>query len=45
MDDELREIEALTRELFSVLEGFWSECQMSTFGKAEFIFEEQGPEF
>lgn len=26
MEKELREVELLTRELLTVLEGFWSEC-------------------
>jgi len=34
MDKELREIEALTRELLGVLEGFWSECRAGALRKA-----------
>ena len=44
MDEELREIEALTRELLDLLEGFWSECRASTLRKAKIISDErQGP--
>jgi hypothetical protein len=40
MDNELREIEALTRELLGVLEGFWSECRASALNKARYLSEE-----
>lgn len=41
MDEELREIEALTRELLDLLEGFWSECRASTLRKAKTIKDER----
>jgi hypothetical protein len=45
MDQELREIETLTRELLNVLEGFWSECRAGALNNAKFITEEmQNPD-
>jgi len=41
MDKELREIEALTRELLGVLEGFWSECRAGALRKARRIVDER----
>jgi hypothetical protein len=41
MDKELREIEALTRELLGVLDGFWSECRASTLRKARLVSDEK----
>jgi len=42
MDDELREIEALTRELFNVLEGLWSQCRPGSLRKSTLSYDEQG---
>jgi hypothetical protein len=42
MDDELREIEALTRELFNVLEGLWSQCRPDSPRKSNIINDQQG---
>ena len=45
MDNELREIEVLTRELFNVLEAFWSECRAGALRKAISVSDEmQSPE-
>jgi hypothetical protein len=44
MDDELREIETLTRELLNVLEGFWSECRMGALMRARLLSEERAPD-
>jgi hypothetical protein len=45
MDSELREIEALTRELLGVLEGFWSECRAGALSQAKYLIDEkQRPE-
>lgn len=40
MEKELREIEVLTRELFKVLDGFWSECRAGAISKARYITDE-----
>lgn len=42
MDEELREIELLTRELLEVLEGFWFECRAGALSKAHYISERNG---
>ena len=42
MDDELREIELLTRELFNVLEGLWSQCRPGSLHRATLISPEPG---
>jgi hypothetical protein len=42
MDEELREIEQLTRELFNVLEGLWSQCRPGSLPKSTFISDEPG---
>jgi len=41
MDQELREIETLTRELLQVLEGFWHECQAGALSKARYLNEQK----
>lgn len=42
MDEELKEIEALTNELLRVLEGFWFECQAGALNKAKYLSERKG---
>jgi hypothetical protein len=42
MDEELREIEVLTRELFTVLEGLWSQCRPGSLRRSNLIYDEQG---
>jgi hypothetical protein len=42
MDDELREIEVLTRELFNVLEGLWSQCRPDSRPKSNLVYDQQG---
>jgi hypothetical protein len=42
MDEELREIEVLTRELFNVLDGLWSQCRSSLLRKSTLVYDEQG---
>jgi len=42
MDDELREIELLTRELFNVLEGLWSQCRPGSLHRVTLFPDEQG---
>jgi hypothetical protein len=44
MEQELREVEILTRELLTVLEGFWSECHGGASGEARLFAEENQAE-
>lgn len=37
MDEELREIELLTRELLEVLENFWLECRAGALDKVRYL--------
>ena len=41
MEKELREMEALTRELLWVVEGLWSECRLGALSTASFNSDEQ----
>ena len=46
MEEELYEIEELTRELLNVLEGFWTECRASALDKANSLAQEmQAPDY
>lgn len=44
MDEELREIAALTGELLEVLENLWFECRAGALHKARYLSERQAAE-